>query len=541
MEVARAVRTHASASYERLKYRTSTSYEKVKRLFESVRPTPTQQPLNFQLPNTELDDLSSNLRSGTNSRVPETTNSDRREDSTAARAQSVPANRVPDINVLQVTTTTPQLPSTDVSQASTRDTSQDITAETSDATSVHTVEGITTETSVSSHVGVRATLTANGKRSLSGLAFHNIQDFRVVPRMEIDDKRRALWNGRIYPRLKGILAKRISSGAWLLEFYMASRQGNTLKPTIFLTCGNVTVKKKAQRIIEDEGRLQKLLQDNDMGFVILVSKTPLGLSATLTSSNEEVIQKAGGYTTQLLLPGISTMCGSRIRVLGGDHRHWRYGTLGGLLLVKGQVMGLTAGHPFVTNHESPLTLSEDNPSDSDDDNSSPSEEPFVFNMETIGRSRIEQLGISATSLSLGNGHESSFPSRTLPIPTFSPQIFGMRYVISPNLQSDNTRPKPHAFSSLDWALLQAIPMSDSLLSNYFVNPTDLDIISINEIVVAPLQGYVSIPIMGLGPQSGYLHPSAVAIKVEGWMLEAQLITLDRVLRTSWIPMTVRIC
>lgn len=305
---------------------------------------------------------------------------------------------------------------------------------------------------------------------------------------------------------------------------MAGRKKNEMNPTVIITCGDALTKRKVGKTCKgQECRwLRHLLKENNIAL-ITVATNPLALSAKSAPSEDIGTAMNAAYSTYSLqhLPSyVTTSCGAKIFLRDGNKRPWRYCTLGGLLLVNGQVMGMTAGHPFLMNGGWPTSLNEENADD--DTSSTASSETFVFNMGTDETDRTDvPTKSSPTSWNQAREHISQ---------TFLSQNWRCEEnVIHTQPTADNIGTDTDTYTSLDWALLKALPASIIERPNQTCSGA-----AIEELALGSVYGAVSISLADVGPQSGYLHPSTVTIKVERWILEAQLITLDSVLRMCLI-------
>lgn len=552
---------------------TFTSYESLKRRLASIGPTPSHTP--SQRPDREPFSQSSNLESN----------------ATAINTPScVDANllQVVSGNTLGSTPTTSQVTSPDISQVSTTDISQPTTTGTTDITAIQTGQVPTAGKSGKAPVQIPPVPVSDANRPLSVLTF-TVQKFHVSPGMRVDSNQQAVWDELIKPRLRAILLHNISSGSWVLEFMIAGKQRNDLKPTVIITCGNAATKRNVRKTFQKQGWLQQHLKDNDLAFIVVVADPPPQLSAKSASNEHHDVAMDGTYSIHLLQSGLTTSCGLKIRLYDRSHRPWRYCTLGGLLLVNGQFMGLTAGHPFIMHGEwltPPWALDGEDPDD--DTSSTTSSEAFVFNMGTNNQSETDSTDKSTGSSSASWNHHKSIAHSVHPGLEMS-HVFSLEKwkfkesVICPQYTADEIGTSLHVSAPLDWALLKALPTSTVRRPNqsylpvarenepegintaisfpdaaggegnaaemresqiphnenlgrggwdaHSPNPSSRTTASaIEEVVSEGVHGTVSILIADIGIQSGYLHPSKTTIKVDMWVLEAQLITLDCVLR-----------
>lgn len=231
----------------------------------------------------------------------------------------------------------------------------------------------------------------------------------------------------------------------------------------------------------------------------------------------------------------SSACGLHLRLAASGPRKKHYCTLGGLIMVNGAVFGLTAGHPF---KEYLASCSEHNVQDANVPESEVStqgeneyeDELFVFNGDST--SALESSSDQTTALTDSHTHYPS-PSPEQPnigctmlvdpTTTESPPYS----VTIPTIPSATSENAPQYF---DWAVLETLPYSVSMLPNKVTGIGPIGDTFIESIISEPVQGEVSILIAGNGAQVGYLHSSMVAMRVDELVLEVSLITLDQYLR-----------
>ena len=234
-----------------------------------------------------------------------------------------------------------------------------------------------------------------------------IQKFHVSPRMPIDEKIQAVWNQQIFDRLSGVLQCEIPTGLCLQEFMMVGERPDTLRPTVIISCGDTTIKKNVEKIFKRQQWLHELLKANRIIFVALVAKTHL--SAGPAFDDKSMLALSESYAVQVEQSELTTSCGLKLSIRGADKRVQQHCTLGGLLIVDGRLLGLTAGHPFrkIDQHFVEQDLSEAGQvADSPDDerSSTTSNEPFVFNGDGDDGSNDDK---HASALSLPENKEDS--------------------------------------------------------------------------------------------------------------------------------------
>ena len=349
----------------------------------------------------------------------------------------------------------------------------------------------------------------------------SIQKLYVSPSMEIDEELQAIWIKQIKPRLSLVLLQHIPTGTCVQEFMMAGRRPSTLKPSLIITCGDRITKKRVEKAFKSQSWLQDLLKSSGITFIALIGTT--SLSARLIAEPSEWLVLHGAYKLQaqrqneiidkqaVIAVHTSKLC-----------------TLGGLLMVNGNIMGLTAGHPFRTQDVNVAssdvvpsgTTADDEDLDGNDSSSSSSDEPFVFNEDEEGNSgTTSESSVSLPDNSLVQGlsdNSNKYYSSNWFVPKLA-------HVYLPRLQS--TPSAENANMSFDWALLSSVPADRNLILN-----RTHDNILVRDFMTQPVAGEVNILHTSIGPRLGYLQPSAVTLQVDRNVQNVQLITLERSLR-----------
>ena len=168
-----------------------------------------------------------------------------------------------------------------------------------------------------------------------------VQKFYVSPSMQMDERIRVIWLQRIRARLDAVLFVSVQCrGSYVQEFMMVGKRQDNLKSALVIWCDNAAIKKKVWQTFKSQGWLQELLKANEIMFVALVSKAHL--CAGPASKDNWTVELNQAYAVQLLLSRVTTSCGLSLLVSDTN----KCCTLGGLLVVSGKIVGLTAGHPF---------------------------------------------------------------------------------------------------------------------------------------------------------------------------------------------------
>ena len=360
-----------------------------------------------------------------------------------------------------------------------------------------------------------------------------IQKYYVSPAMAIDEKIQNIWAREIKPRLSAILLHDIPAGTCVQEFMMAGKRIEALKPTLTITCGDSVTRKRVEKTFKSQRWLQELLKTNGITFIALVAKTPLSAGPAKHLLGSLIIDRD---TAACPLPfEARTSCGHGL-IANIDTQ--QYCTLGGLLMVNGEILGLTARHPFES-HEAdqgsgqpePLDMARDTNHISDDNISETSNELFVFNgddSDTCSASSVSSVSLPEDVVPDSTSSNRTSYAQTRNELTLS---YADRYFPIMRLPAPMGTSSYHEYrESYDWVLLEALPLPIITRPNKIAHIDPRHDVLVEEVVTGPAFGDVTIIIASIGPQLGCLHSSPATMKVEKTVLNVQLITLERALR-----------
>ncbi|KAL8702651.1 MAG: hypothetical protein Q9201_004176 [Fulgogasparrea decipioides] len=368
-----------------------------------------------------------------------------------------------------------------------------------------------------------------------------VQKFHVSPSMPLDEKVQAIWTREIRQRLDAVFYYN-HTGPYVPEFMMVGKRADSLKPTIVITCGDAPTKKRVEKTFRGQGWLQQLLKANHIMFVALVA--PISLSSGPPSNDVSTVTLNESYAVQLQPSGVPTSCGLGLLISGNDNCPPGLCTLGGLLRVNGEILGLTAGHPFPQNEHivrQQAVLKQVVGEPSDEDSSSTSMEPFVFNGDdetdtendptasTISLSENAVVPLAHIDGSSHKQHESwgsSTPLTRWNIP---------QAAILPLSTVRHVSSAEDSFDDHDWALLETLPRAIRSRPNKIAHIDQRHDVLIDGTVSGPASGEVTIAIASIGPQLGYLHSSPATLRMGESALEVQLVVLERLLRMFQPP------
>ena len=369
------------------------------------------------------------------------------------------------------------------------------------------------------------------------------QGYHVSPSMAVNENIQALWSEKIKSRLSGVLRYNVPKGICVQEVMMAGKRPEALKPTLIVSCGDTATKRCVGKTFKTQGWLQALLKANHITFIALVADTRL--STGPVGDVTDTTRLTDCCAVQVPPSVVTTSCGLAVRTnVDADANIQQSCVLGGLLLVNGEIMGLTAGHSFTKVEDYPTgrgieEFSAIDGETSDDDSSRRSSEPFIFNGDddpdtndcSIESSASLQEQMSNDSSprhtkqaerfdhpDLDSAEWYQLPGAILPVPTQSHTLPG------------KMDPSDYGWAHDDWALLEALPSALTSQPNKVPCLGFCDDIQIEGTITGPVGGDVRIITATGRSQSGNLHSSPAIINVDGAAFEVQLITLDHALR-----------
>ncbi|KAI4283164.1 MAG: hypothetical protein L6R38_002355 [Xanthoria sp. 2 TBL-2021] len=360
----------------------------------------------------------------------------------------------------------------------------------------------------------------------------SVQKFYASPSTPMDEGLQAVWTHQIFDRLNQTLRVAVPTGTCLQEFMHMGRRANALKPTLVINCGDAHIKRQVERTFKTQIWLQEILKAKGIMFIALVVK--ISPSAGPVSSHATAIDLIKAYAIHAPPSGIDTSCGSRLTIRVKKGFPSRSCTLGGLIIVSGAVVGLTAGHPFRTfdQHASsdPAQVAEDL---DDDESSGASSEPFVFNEDDDDTSDTSKASSLPLHVDVDDSRADDDDSTALynENPTLPPSTGWQRpysVICSVPTEKSTSFGNDHGH---DWALLKDLPLAIRSRPNWQTY-TGSHHSTISEITPSGTCGSVVINVLGNGPRRGYLHSSPTSMKVGMCVLGVQLITMERALRRS---------
>ena len=363
--------------------------------------------------------------------------------------------------------------------------------------------------------------------------------------MPIDEKIQTVWNQQISDRFSGILRCGIPTGLCLQEFMMVGERPDALRPTVIISCGDIEIKKSVVKIFKQQLWLLELLKANNIAFIALVAKTDL--SAGPAFDDKSMLASSDSYAVQVEESELTTSCGLKLLISGADNRVQQNCTLGGLLMVDGKILGLTAGHPFRKTEQYPVDRDSsggDQVANSPDEERSSvgSNEPFVFNGNDDNISNDDK---TTSTLFLPKhmeewpieGDKSPYKLQGRSDPCVPSTMWHVPHsAILPDScpgQVSRVEDHPHDY---DWQLLSSLSAAVKSRPNKVAHVDLCHNVLIEETVSSPASGEVIINIATSPPQLGFLHSSPAKLQIDKSVLDVQLITLEHVLRKFPSPL-----
>ncbi|KAL8626214.1 hypothetical protein Q9189_008101, partial [Teloschistes chrysophthalmus] len=373
--------------------------------------------------------------------------------------------------------------------------------------------------------------------------------------MAIDEKIQAVWTLLIKSRLSAVLLHEIPRGTCVQELMMAGKRQANLRPTIVVSCSDAATKENVEKTFKGQCWLQDLLKTHHVMFVALVAKT--FFSAGPVSSGGSLLRLGESYQVAKMPSWSTTSCGLSL-ITSCDGHSLQRSTLGGLLTVNGTILGLTAGHPFDrTNRSSAAERStQGDPASedaSDETSSMISSEPFIFNGDEdddADADNVSSDSIVATPLQGANGfleptNQTTYQPAEESIFRESLGWHSPQATVLPDSGVGDDEWDDGYQNDRDWALLLGLPLALRSQNNKVAHDDPRDDIEITGTFCGPAAGKVVIATASIGPQPGQLHSAPATMKVDQFVLNAQLITLEHVLPRgssgAWVVLEEKLC
>ncbi|KAL8889531.1 MAG: hypothetical protein Q9215_003185, partial [Flavoplaca cf. flavocitrina] len=376
---------------------------------------------------------------------------------------------------------------------------------------------------------------------LSSQKVFAVQKFYVSPSKPMDKELQDVWCNQIFDRLNQTLRVTIPTGTCLQEFMHLGRRPTALKPTLVINCGDVHVKRQVEKTFKKQIWLQDLLKSRGIMFVALVVK--ISLSAGPSPSHAKTNDLTEAYAIHLA-PFPLTACGSSCFIRVKDGKPHRSCTLGGVIVVNGAAVGLTAGHPFRSFDKHVSSSSNQVTEDPDDSSSDASSEPYVFNEDDDRADDKSSTSSLTLQLDVHDSVEYDDESTGLYVSHQWQWQPSSQVVCSHQIENNSTRNGKMSSNDLDWAILQGLPEAIISLANRQTHPIS-QFSNMSETTPSGTSASVVINVQGDGPRLGHLHSSASSIKLYTSILKVQLVTLERALPLGssggWVTLDNKLC
>ncbi|KAL9580303.1 MAG: hypothetical protein Q9212_004573 [Teloschistes hypoglaucus] len=384
-----------------------------------------------------------------------------------------------------------------------------------------------------------------------------IQKLHVSPSMPVDEKIQAVWTLSIKGRLSAVLLHDIPTGTCVQELMMAGKWHVNLRPTIVVSCNDAATKRKVEKTFKGQCWLQDLLKTHHMMFVALVAET--FFSAGPVFSGDDSVTLHESYAVEQPPVWHTTSCGLSLLTRSDENGHFQQGsTLGGLLAINGTIVGLTAGHPFDRMSrecaaERSLQGDPGAGDESDETSSMISSEAFIFNGdEDDDADGDNRKSDSIMTTPLENAFEFGDSDDQTPYPPAEASTLREplgwhppRGTVLPISRLGNNGWDDGHQNDHDWALLLELPLAVRSKPNKVAYDNPRHDIPITGTVLGPAAGEVIIATAGISPQSGQLHSAPATMKVNAFVLNVQLITLQRALPRgisgAWVLLKGDLC
>ncbi|KAL8918358.1 MAG: hypothetical protein Q9208_007377 [Pyrenodesmia sp. 3 TL-2023] len=356
-----------------------------------------------------------------------------------------------------------------------------------------------------------------------------------IPREDID-----LWESRIREPLKKALLCMSSEtddyeAYGCIEFYMAGKRRDNLKPCVIITCCSNKRRKELRRI------LSKLewLKITGLKWIVIVDKSFGYRTSTHLRDSYGV-----AFTVECRnLHQTTQSCGFQARLVSHSPRpsgqFLMAFTIGGFVLVDEKLYGLTTAHPLFpcAHHDS-----DDSDSPSADSDSSDKSDGEMNGSPSVGNSRFVTCsnGTTPNLGSMSQIHSQSNAMASESIPGIHDRISdgsGVQFktlgqVVHSALDSSNDsqtcdddrihRHQDHQ----DWALVSVEKHSCQL--NIVHLPGDINPIVIQDTIAESEQSAGKVWILtGHGPVKGELSPLTVSMQLGRSSFDVQQITTER--------------
>ncbi|KAL8833565.1 MAG: hypothetical protein Q9176_007923 [Flavoplaca citrina] len=302
---------------------------------------------------------------------------------------------------------------------------------------------------------------------LSSQKVFAVQKFYVSPSKPMDKELQGVWCNQIFDRLNQTLRVTIPTGTCLQEFMHLGRRPTALKPTLVINCGDVHVKRQVEKTFKKQIWLQDLLKSRGIMFVALVVK--ISLSAGPSPSHAKTNDLTEAYAIHLA-PFPLTACGSSCFIRVKDGKPHRSCTLGGVIVVNGAAVGLTAGHPFRSFDKHVSSSSNQVTEDPDDSSSDASSEPYVFNEDDDRADDTSSTSSLTLQLDVHDSVEYDDESTGLYVSHQWQWQPSSQVVCSHQIENNSTRNGKMSSNDLDWAILQGLPEAIISLANRQTHP-----------------------------------------------------------------------
>ena len=228
----------------------------------------------------------------------------------------------------------------------------------------------------------------------------------------VDQGTKELWEGTLKARLSACLDGIVASWSWSANLLVIGRSMNHADTRIIILCSSKDDKKKIKRALKSTTFVHDLNHSRLKLKILYRRKSSIQPWHTLLSSTERSILKAvdipdleGAFRA-----GTSMLSGVRIRFEGKEN----FASIGGLLLVRGRLYAMTAGHAFLEIFEMLEDCDGKSTAEVDHERRIPAETAFSSALSIGGHSATtSSTGSSKSSVESNDGmsiHQTELPS-----------------------------------------------------------------------------------------------------------------------------------
>ena len=361
----------------------------------------------------------------------------------------------------------------------------------------------------------------------------------LYPLMAVEDGIRRKWASNLRPRIDDALA---NSGdirsrlRFTQELIQAKKRGfarivsrGAVKPTIVITVANKEDRQRARRRLRRLDWVAGMKQDCGVSLMVVINPDYPKLASGSSSERRTALD----YTITMNVPSLTgILCGGRINLPAPSQMTGQNTcTFGGVIIIDGQLYGLTAGHGLVRRSLDPsfgtreTSINSKRSRVSEGGVEDPTS-PFVFEEDDYSvLSGSDNISLANSSVNLDSNDMSS------------PMEMHWNTGISDQLETAMLFPTEMSQEEIklrncDWALVK-VPNISKLNMNKYLNPNGEKVWhTVDRIAsdIDPPAGAVTVIFAPDYTVNGYLSPNLASHCVGPYLLDVRLIVLEDDLR-----------